>query len=257
MNLDINDKVFFVAGSTRGIGLGIAKVLLGEECKVIINGRNSKKLQQVKEELIDNFPDNIAIVKGDVNDFNTIEAVSRKALEKWGHLDGVVANVGAVKNVHKWRPNEEDWNWYFNKNFSVAVNTIQTLVPLISKRKGAIVIIGSIAGLEDVGAPIPYASSKAALLAYTKSLSRRLADKKIRVNMVSPGNILFPEGNWDKKQQSNHDQVQQMLQEKIPLQMFGAPEDIGNVVAFLFSSRARFITGANIVVDGGQTSSLN
>ena len=75
--------------------------------------------------------------------------------------------------------------------------------------------------------------------------------------MVSPGNILFPGGNWDKKQKSDPDYIRKMLQEKVPLEMFGSPEDIGNVVAFLLSSKASFITGANIVVDGGQTSSIN
>ena len=109
------------------------------------------------------------------------------------------------------------------------------------------------AHLEPKGA---YASSKAALLTYTKSLSRKLAHKKIRVNMVSPGNILFPGGNWDKKKRSNPKIVKQMLLKKVPLQMFGVPEDIGNVVAFLISSKARFITGTNIIVDGGQLSSM-
>ena len=75
--------------------------------------------------------------------------------------------------------------------------------------------------------------------------------------MVSPGNIQFPSGNWDKKQKSNPNDIKKMLTEKVPLQMFGKPEDIGNVVAFLLSAKARFITGANIVVDGGQTIGLN
>ena len=145
----------------------------------------------------------------------------------------------------------------FKNNFSVAYNVIQALVPLLTDSMGSIITIGSIAGLEDVSAPIPYAASKAALMAYTKSLSRKLADKKIRVNMVSPGNILFPGGNWDKKQKSDPYNIRKMLQEKVPLEMFGSPEDIGNVVAFLLSSKASFITGANIVVDGGQTTSMN
>ena len=75
--------------------------------------------------------------------------------------------------------------------------------------------------------------------------------------MVSPGNIHFPSGNWDKKKKSNPDDVKKMLAEKVPLKMFGKPEDIGNIVAFLLSPRARFITGANIVVDGGQTIGMN
>ena len=117
-------------------------------------------------------------------------------------------------------------------------------------------LTGSIAGIEELGAPIPYSSSKSALLSYAKSLSFRLAKKKIRVNIVSPGNIHFPNGNWDKKLKANPDEIKKMLSEKVPLQKFGKPSDIGDIVAFLLSPRAGFITGANLVVDGGQTVGL-
>ena len=156
-----------------------------------------------------------------------------------------------------WEINKDDWDWFFNNNFSVAYNAIQPLIPLLIKSRGSIVTIGSIAGLEDIGAPIPYASAKAALLTYTKTLSNQLANKKIRVNMISPGNILFAGGSWEKKQKSNKGDIQKMLNEKVPLEMFGTPEDIGNMVAFLLSPKAKFITGANFVVDGGQTITLN
>ena len=257
MNLDLKGKVIFITGSTRGIGIGIAKTLLEEGCKVIINGRNKERLEQAKKDLENHYANNILTVSGDVHDLKVIKQVKDKGLEKWGQLDGVVANAGAVTHTHTWDITEKDWNWYFTNNFSVAYNTIQTLVPLLTKSHGSIITIGSIAGLEDIGAPTPYASSKAALLAYTKSLSRNLADKKIRVNMVSPGNIIFPGGNWDKKQKSDPANIHKMLEQKVPLRMFGSPEDIGNVVAFLLSSRSRFITGANFVVDGGQTITMN
>ncbi len=257
MNLDFKGKVIFITGSSKGIGLGIAKTLLEEGCDVIINGRDEERLNQATNDLENQYTSKILAVAGDVNEGAIIKKVKEKALEKWGHLDGVVANAGAVKNAHEWNIPEKDWDWYFTNNFSVAYNAIQALVPLLTHSQGSIVTIGSIAGLEDVGAPLPYASSKAALLAYTKALSSKLADKKIRVNMVSPGNILFPEGNWYKKQKSDPANVQKMLFEKVPLRMFGSPEDIGNVVAFLLSPRARFITGANYVVDGGQTITMN
>ena len=257
MNLEIEGKVIFVSGSTRGIGLGIVKVLLEEGCRVVLNGRNKDELEQAEEELKKKYPEKIFAVQGDVNSIPVLEEIKNEIRDRWGYIDGIVANAGAVKNIPAWQIEKEDWNWYFSSNFSVSYNTVQAFVPMLSKRQGAIVTIGSIAGIEDVGAPLPYAAAKAALIAYTKSLSRRLADKNIRVNMVSPGNILFPGGNWDRKQKSNPDQVQNMIQKNVPLQMFGEPEDIGVVVAFLLSPKARFITGANIVVDGGQTSRMS
>ena len=257
MNFDLKGKVVFITGSTRGIGLGIAKILLEEDCNVIINGRNQDHLNEIKFDLERRYSGNILSVSGDVNEAAIIKKVKEKALDRWGHLDGIVANAGAVKQIHEWDISDKEWNWYFKKNFSVAYDVIQPLIPLLTNSQGSIVTIGSIAGLEDVGAPLPYSAAKAALMTYTKSLSRKLAKKKIRVNMVSPGNILFPEGNWDKKQKKDPDKIQKMLEERVPLKMFGSPEDIGNAVAFLLSSKARFITGANFVVDGGQTCSIN
>jgi len=257
MNLEMEGKVVFISGSSKGIGLGISKTLLEEGCNVIINGRDEEKLNQAKLDLENQYNKNIMAISGDVNEIETIDKVKENTSKKWGHLDGVVANAGAVKSTHEWDVPQEDWDWYFTNNFSVAHNVIRILVPQLADSKGSIVVVGSIAGMEDLGAPMPYSSAKAALLSYTKSLSVRLAEQRIRVNMVSPGNIHCPSGNWDKKIKSNPDDVKKMLEEKVPLKMFGKPEDIGNVVAFLLSPRARFITGANIVVDGGQTIGMN
>ena len=257
MNLEINNKVIFITGSSQGIGNGIAKVLLNEGCKVIISGRGAKSLNDENKKLNKIFPGKIISVEGDVNDKTVVNKVINKSIDKWGSIDGIVANAGAVRNVNDCEINKDDWDWFFKNNFSVACSAIQLLIPLLTKSKGSIVTIGSIAGLEDVGAPLPYASSKAALLAYTKSLSKRLAKNYIRVNMVSPGNIIFPGGNWEKKQILNPDRIEEMLNEKVPLKRFGAPEDIGNMVAFLLSPRASFITGSNFIIDGGQTNSLN
>lgn len=257
MNLEINNKVIFITGSSRGIGNGIARVLLNEGCRVIISGRSSKSLKDQNKKLNKIFPGKIISVEGDVNDKTVVNKVINKSIDKWGSIDGIVANAGAVRNVNNCEINKDDWDWFFKNNFSVAYGAIQLLIPLLTKSKGSIVTIGSIAGLEDVGAPLPYVSSKAALLAYTKSLSKRLAKNNIRVNIVSPGNIIFPGGNWGKKQILNPGGIEKMLNEKVPLKRFGAPEDIGNMVAFLLSPRASFITGSNFIIDGGQTNSLN
>ena len=115
-------------------------------------------------------------------------------------------------------------------------------------------IISSIAGIEDIGAPLPYSASKAALTMYSKGLAKKLAGDSIRVNTVAPGNITFPNGNWERRQKVDPKAVQKLLDEEVPQKRFGAPEDIGNMVAFLASEKAGFITGGCFVVDGGQTS---
>ena len=126
---------------------------------------------------------------------------------------------------------------------------------VISQNKGSITFISSISGIEFVGAPISYSTAKAALNSFTKTLSQKLAPN-VRVNSVAPGNIWIENGTWDLKQKENSEGVQKMLNEKVPLNRFGLPEEVGNLVLFLSSKKASFITGSCFVIDGGQTISF-
>jgi 3-oxoacyl-[acyl-carrier protein] reductase len=254
MNLGFDNKHFIITGSTRGIGLGIAEVLLQEGAHVMITGRNVGTGNDVYKRLDSRFPGKVLFYAGDLVDEQVTEAVLSEAVSKWGRIDGIVANIGAVKKVQDWEIGNSDWSWYFNNNFNASLQIVTRSIPQLEKTKGSVVFIGSIAGIEDVGAPLPYSAAKAALAMYAKTLSRKLAPMHIRVNTVAPGNILFEGGNWDARYKSDPDGVQKMLDNKVPLRKFGTVEDIGNMVAFLLSEKAAFITGSCMVVDGGQTS---
>lgn len=256
MNLDIAGKNIFISGSSKGIGFGIANILLSEGCNVIINGRNKDSLEESKNILENKYKTTVPVILGDISKNNTINKLNSNSIQNLGPINGIIANTGSVKNVHDWNIPKTDWDWYFSNNFFVASNLIQKMIPNLKDTQGSIIFIGSIAGIEDLGAPIPYSVSKTALLSYTKLLSKRLAKYKIRVNMISPGNIYFEGGNWDKKKKKNPNQVDKILNEKVPLRKFGNPDDIGNIVAFLLSRKANFVTGSNIVADGGQTNNL-
>jgi 3-oxoacyl-[acyl-carrier protein] reductase len=256
MNLGLDNRHFIITGSTRGIGLGIAEVLLQEGAFVMITGRDAQKGNSICQTLDSRFPGKVLFHAGDLVDEQVAETVLSKAVSKWGKVDGVIANIGAVKKVPGWDINASDWSWYFTNNFTAALQIVTSSIPQLEKTKGAVVFIGSIAGLEDVGAPLPYSAAKAALGMYAKTLSRKLAPMHIRVNTVAPGNILFEGGNWEKRYNSDPEGVQQMLDNKVPLRKFGTVEDIGNMVAFLLSDKATFITGACMVVDGGQTTHI-
>jgi 3-oxoacyl-[acyl-carrier protein] reductase len=132
----------------------------------------------------------------------------------------------------------------------------QSVPVMIEGGGGAIVVISSIAGLEALGAPAPYAAAKSALNAACKSLSKDLARHNIRVNIVAPGNVFFLGGTWDKKQQENPAAVRHYLETHVPMQRLGEPREIANIVAFVASPRASFMTGSCVVVDGGQTRAL-
>ena len=254
MKLDLVDKIYIVSGSSRGIGKGICQILLEEGASVVLSGRDEVSLKQTNEEFCEEYPNRSIYVAGDINEKVTLEKIRLKVLDQYPRIDGIIANAGSVKPVPEWDIEENDWHWYFKANFEIAFRFITHFIPDLKASKGNIVIISSIAGIEEIGAPLPYSSSKAALSMYAKGLASKLAVEGIRVNTVAPGNIKFPGGNWDLKSKNNPANVQKILKDKVPLQSFGDPCDIGNMVAFLLSEKAKFITGSCFVVDGGQTS---
>jgi 3-oxoacyl-[acyl-carrier protein] reductase len=144
-----------------------------------------------------------------------------------------------------------DLNFHGSRRITNAV-----LPSMLTRKSGSIVYISSIAGKEAIGAPIHYGVAKAALIAYVKSLARTLGSSNIRANVVCPGNIYFEGGTWDLKLKENENAVTQMLKDRVPLNRFARPEEIANLVVFLASERASFITGSCVVADGGQTLSV-
>jgi 3-oxoacyl-[acyl-carrier protein] reductase len=126
---------------------------------------------------------------------------------------------------------------------------------LLKQESSSFTFISSIAATEAIGAPIPYSAAKAAIEMTMKSLSRLVGPQGVRVNAVSPGNVLFPGGSWEKKLVDRREFFEEMIQREVPLQRFASPEEIANVVVFLASKRASFVTGSSVVVDGGQTRS--
>ena len=257
MELNLTNKNLIIAGSSKGIGKGISNILLNEGANVVLTGRNEKDLINTYDQFKSCYDQNIYYFNGDLTLKSDLSNLKKTIKEKWKiKIDGIIANIGGVKQVDDLIINEIDWNWYFVNNFNSTVNLINEFVEEIIETQGSIIIISSIAGLEYIGAPIPYNVSKSALLSYSKSISWKLGKYGVRVNTISPGNIIFKGGNWDKKLIKNKDAINEMIKSKVPLGKFGTPEDIGNLAAFLLSERANFITGGIYVADGGQTISF-
>jgi 3-oxoacyl-[acyl-carrier protein] reductase len=260
MELGLANSRILVTGSSRGIGYGIASQFLQEGASVVLTGRNELNLRLAKDMLAKKFDaDRIEIFAGDLGDSTVRQGLNAALLTKG--LDHLVCNVGSGRSVPILQESMEEWRRMLDFNLLHSAGVVQDLRSLLATsaqvRGGAsLTFVGSICGIEAIGCPLAYASAKAALWAYAKNLVRPLAMEGIRVNMVSPGNIIFPGSVWETKLAQESSVVQNMLDREVPLRRFGSLDEIAAAIVFLASPRASFITGANLVVDGGQTRGL-
>lgn len=247
-----------MAGSSRGIGLAIAGAFIREGAKVVITGRDAQSLGEAKETLIaQTGAERVHAIQADMSEPADIQRAVDDALATFGGLDAVVANVGSGSGPRGWELDIHDWESSLKENLSGSMMLAgATLSHLGTRDNASLTFISSIAGLEAINAPLPYGAAKAALLHGMKALSRLAGTSGVRVNAVAPGNILFPGGSWEQKLAERQQFFEQYIKTEVPLQRFGRPEEVADAVIFLASRRAAFITGACLVVDGGQTHSF-
>jgi len=256
MDLQLKDKVIFISGASRGIGLGIAESCLGEGAKVAITARGAEGLEATRKHLADTFgKDRIWAMAGDMTDTATIDTAVERTEAEFGPLWGAVANVGGYPSPLGIDVPDDNWAKAFGQNLESAYRLSRAALKRMTARKeGSFVFISSIAGLAAMGSSLTYSASKAAMNQMSKELARLAGASTVRVNTVAPGNIIFPGGNWEK--QSTGDRAEawaKWIKREVPLRRYGKPEEIGAAVAFLLSPVSAFTTGAVIPVDGGQT----
>jgi len=256
MKLGLENKRILITGSSRGIGLGIAKNFLLEGAKVCISSRNKKQLKDAKDLLSKSFDEkNILAVNCDFTNVEEIKKLKNIILEKWNALDIVIANIGDGDSSIESLPDDRCWSRTWSSNFDSALFTSRVFLPVLEQNKGNLLFISSIAGVESIGAPVDYSTAKTALIALSKNMARKLGGK-VRVNVLAPGNIFFNNGVWDKKLKANPDAVKSYIQSNVPMNRFGEIQDIANTALFICSEKSSFTTGSVFVVDGGQTHSL-
>lgn len=250
MNLGLEGKVALIGGGSRGIGLAIARALAAEGCRVILSARGSTELNAAVAAIGRGAVGLVA----DLTDATACEGLIAAVEVQFGRLDVVVANAGSGVSVAPGLETPDEWRRVIELNLFTATNLIGAARPLLARDGGgSIVCVSSICGREALGAPVTYSAAKSALDAAVNGLSRPLAAQGVRINGVAPGNILFPGGTWDRKSAENPAAVAAMLASEVPQGVLGRPEDVADAVTFLASDRAAFITGAVLVVDGGQT----
>ena len=258
MDLGLNNKVAFITGSSRGIGLAIARAFLREGAKVVITGRDADSLEGARALLAtETDAESVLSVQGDMTKPEDIRRALDETISTYGGIDAVVANVGSGTFRGGWELELNDWQSALDINLLGSMVLASEAMPhLIARGGGSLTFISSIAGSEAINAPLTYSAAKAALQSAMKNLSRLVAPHGVRVNAVAPGNILFPGGSWERKLAEQREFYQEYIESEVPLKRFGRPEEIADAVVFLASERASFTTGACLVVDGGQSRSL-
>jgi NAD(P)-dependent dehydrogenase (short-subunit alcohol dehydrogenase family) len=249
MSLNLIDKNVFITGSSKGIGLEIAKFFCEHDAKVVINSRHLSDCEAVTSEI-----GCAGFSCGDMSDEKEANLAVKNAVNILGQLDILVCNVGSGVSVPPGEETMFDWQDMFNKNFFSTVLSIEHSREYLSRTGGVIICISSICGHEIIkGAPLTYSASKAALNHYIKGISWPLSKENIRINGVSPGNIIFDGSAWERKLEKQMKETQDMLNNNVPMNRFGTSSEVASVVGFLSSPESSFMTGSVIIVDGGQT----
>lgn len=262
MDLKLNDKCALITGSTSGIGEAIAKSLAAEGVNVVVHGRRISEADRVVDEIV-KAGGEAARTIGDLATDEGADQVAAAALKAFGGIDILVNNAGAYPAKGWFIESADDWNDVFNTNVTSMVRMINRLVPLMQERKwGRVIAIASGVGTKPQAGMPAYCATKVANINLAVSLAMALSDSGVTSNAVSPGIILTQgvDDMFDKMGIEHNAEVRAKMAAEFapnPMGRSGFPKEIADAVVFLASSRADYITGQNLRVDGGYVPTVN
>jgi 3-oxoacyl-[acyl-carrier protein] reductase len=245
----LKDKVALVTGSSRGIGVAIAKLFAQEGAKVVVHGRDTVALSAVHAEIVCAGGKAMYVV-ADVTKFTEIEDMRRQIEQAFGPIEILIANAGASLTMPGpiEQISEEGWHASVDANLTATFLTIKSILPGMKERKaGNIITLSSAAARRPhPGSPIPYAAAKAGIQILTQDIAAQVGPYGIRANCIAPETILT-----ERNEQRIPDAQKQALVEVHPIRRLGKPEDIAGAALFLVSDEAAWITGIVLDVAGG------
>ena len=243
--MEFTGKVVIITGSSRGIGKEMALNFARNGASVVISGRNMETLKTVLGE-IESIGAKSLAVAADVSKTDDALNLIKQTIETFGKIDVLVNNAGITRDNLLLRLSEEDWDIVLDTNLKGTFNCIKACIkPMLKQRAGVIINITSVVGVMGNAGQANYAASKAGIIGLTKSAAKELASRNIRVNAIAPG---FIETDMTD---NLAEKAKEELINSIPLSKLGSVQDVADLVLFLSSQKAKYITGQTINVDGG------
>ncbi len=260
MDLGLTGKVALVTGSSRGIGRGIALTLAGEGCDVMLTGRDEKALDEVVA-AVTKLGRKAQYATSDLRAEGAPATLVEAAKRAFGHIDILVNNAGTTKRGDFLELTDADWAEGYGLKFFAHVRLARAAWPSLRDRKGSIVTIGGTSGRMPIAAFTIGSSVNAAAAAFSKALADRGKTDGVQVNTIHPSYVeterLWRRIRADMERTGKSEaEVREWHRNDIGVTRFGAPEDIGGLVAFLVSPRGRWLHGATIDMDGGEVKAM-
>jgi len=242
---DLSGKTAIITGASKGIGKAIALHLASCGANISLVARNQLELDKVKNKILDSGGQAETLV-GDVSNLDSFNEIVSLTMEKWNDIHILINNAGITKDNIIMRMTEEEWQTVIDVNLKGCFNGIKAVSKQMMKKKyGKIINITSVIGLIGNSGQGNYSSAKAGILGLTKSIAKELGSRNITINAVAPGYI---ETEMTEKLDPK---IKANLKQSIPLNRFGTVNDVANLVCFLISDDAHYITGQTFNVDGG------
>jgi len=242
----LNGRIALVTGGNSGIGYATAKELIQSGAEVMITGRRQDAVQKAAAEL------GIAGFVADQGKLQDIEQLVTDVANKYGKIDILFINAGVLAGASIENASEKDFDYVLDVNFKGAYFTLSRFIPVLNNGASVVFLSSNTASMNGINSSI-YSSSKAAINSIMKIAALELAPRKIRVNAVSPGPTkteIMKKAGLDEQQL---DTINTWLLDRIPLRDMGTPENVGKMVAYFCGDDASFITGAEIIMDGGMS----